>query len=109
MSDSRSNYAILKEAILRRQQIRAVYDGLPREFCPQVLGTKDGEIHCLVYQFGGISSQGPVTPGSSHNWRCLVVDRLSDVVVQEGVWYSAPLNAAAQTCVDDVHAAVSGE
>ena len=63
-------YDLLREAILNRRQVVAVCHGLPREFCPHVLGTKDDEEHCLAYQFGGASASGPLVPGSPANWRC---------------------------------------
>src|SRR2546429_2508567 len=34
----RSTYELLREAILGRRQVWAVYHGLPRAFCPHILG-----------------------------------------------------------------------
>jgi len=103
-----TSYGLLRDAVVKRRQVRAVYDGLPREFCPHVLGTKDGEAHCLGYQFGGQSSAGPITPGSTGNWRCFVVAKLTHVSLQEGPWYTAPNWDRRQTCVDRVDVEAEG-
>src|SRR2546428_13715170 len=95
-------YDLLKEAILKHRQVVAVYHGLPREFCPHVLGTKDGKEHCLAYQFGGQSSTGPIVPGSTDNWRCFLVSELSDVSLRDGLWFSAGNWDRRQTCVGRV-------
>ena len=97
-----TTYALLREAMVRRRQVRAVYDGLPREFCPHVLGANDGEAHCLGYQFAGQSTTEPITPGSTGNWRCFVVAKLAHVSLHEGRWYTAPNWDRRQTCVDRV-------
>ncbi len=44
-------YALLEHAIAHREQVIATYDGERREFCPHVLGTKNGARHVLGYQF----------------------------------------------------------
>jgi hypothetical protein len=100
-------YDMLREAIVERRQVRAMYDGQPREFCPHVLGTKDGEAHCLGYQFGGQSTTRPITPGSPANWRCFVVAKLTDVSLHEGPWYTAPNWDRRQTCVEGVDVEVT--
>jgi hypothetical protein len=46
-------YELLRRAAARRQSVAAIYDGLPRLFCPHVLGRKAGRFHALVYQIGG--------------------------------------------------------
>jgi len=72
-----TTYELLREAILGRRQVWAVYHGLPRAFCPHILGAKGSERHCLGYQFAGESTSGAITPGSPDNWRCFAVDGLS--------------------------------
>jgi len=44
-------YELLRRAIVERRQVVAVYDGLRRELCPHRLGTKNGRLQCLFYQF----------------------------------------------------------
>ena len=97
-----SVYRLLRNAILRRQQVLAVYKGLPRNMCPHAIGTKGGRAHCLVYQFGGRSSSRAIVPGSPANWRCMIVDELSEVRVREGAWYTAWNYGRASSCIDRV-------
>ena len=93
---------LLRAAIATRKQVIARYRGEPREFCPHILGTKNGKFQCLVYQFAGFSSKGLV-PGSPANIRCLVVEELSVVSLRDGPWHTSPLFATStQTCVDVV-------
>ena len=58
-----TTYELLREAILGRRQVWAVYHGLPRAFRPHILGAKGSERHCLGYQFAGESTSGAITPG----------------------------------------------
>ncbi len=99
-SPALTTYELLREAILKRRQVWAVYHGLPRAFCPHVLGTKGSEQHCLSYQFAGETTSGAITPGSPDNWRCFTVDGLAQVSLREGPWFTAPNWDRRQTCVD---------
>jgi hypothetical protein len=90
----------LRLAILTRQQVVGLYGGHVREFCPHVLGRKQGEPRCLVYQFGGSSQTGPITPRSPDNWRCLKVDQLEVIQLRPGPWFSGPSHERDQRCVD---------
>lgn len=100
-------YAVIRDAILNRQQIKATYRGHPRELCPHVIGTKKGRPQALFYQFGGRSSSGLEPDGSARNWRCMFIDELSDVIAQDGDWHSAPNHSRPQTCVDDIDVEVT--
>ena len=102
-----TTHELLREAVLGRRQVRAVYRGLPRLFCPHVLGTKGDRLHCLAYQFAGESASGPVVPGSPDNWRCFVVDDLSEVAIQKGPWFTAANWDRRQTCVDRIDVEVT--
>jgi hypothetical protein len=95
-----SAYEIVRDAILNKRQIVAIYNGHYREMCPHVLGTKNGRRQALFYQFGGTSSTGLAPPGSMDNWRCILVDRLQEIAVRDGAWHSAPNHSRPQTCVD---------
>jgi hypothetical protein len=82
--------------------VAAIYDGLPRLLCPHVLGRKAGRLHALVYQIGGRSNSGlPVAPSEAGVWRCLVVEKLSQVELRADTWRSGP-GASRQTCIDEV-------
>ena len=100
-------YEALRQAILNKQQIIATYNGYSREMCPHVLGSKNGKLHCLFYQFGGHSSSGIIVPGSDKNWRCISISGLSQVTVQNGAWHTATNHSRRQTCIDVVDVEVS--
>ena len=95
-------YELLHLGAARRQPVAAVYDGLPRLLCPHVLGRKSGRLHVFFYQFGGSSHSGlPITPDGVGGWRCLAVEKLSQVEWSVDAWHTEP-RAARQTCIDDV-------
>jgi hypothetical protein len=91
-------YIVIRLAIQDKRQVRGWYRGHFRAFCPHALGTKNGKRQALVYQFEGSGSGGPVTGG----WRCLRIDRLTDVSLAPGEWCSGPTYHGASTCLDHV-------
>lgn len=97
-------YALVKQAIINKAQVIATYSGHRREMCPHVIGTKDGRRQALFYQFAGGSSSG-LPPGGE--WRCIPVDRLTDVSIQPGEWHTGVGHSKPQTCVDYVDAEVA--
>ncbi|GAI82958.1 unnamed protein product [marine sediment metagenome] len=97
-----NTYDLLKQAISKKQQVIATYNGYHREMCPHALGKKNGKEQCLFYQFAGESSSNPIIPGSEENWRCMSVNGLSGVSLQEGEWHTASNHSQPQTCIDDV-------
>lgn len=102
---------LIVEAIRGKKQVLAIYDGLRREMCPHVVGYKDGNPHCLFYQFAGESSgtiypQGD--PRAYQNWRCMDIDKLSNVRLRDGEWYSLSWHKRRQTCVDEILEQVTG-
>jgi hypothetical protein len=95
-------YELLRLAAVRRRAVSAIYDGRPRLLCPHVLGRKSGRLHALFYQFGGGSNSGlPVAPEGVGDWRCLAVEKLSQVEVRADAWHTEP-RVKRQTCVDEV-------
>jgi hypothetical protein len=95
-------YELLRRAAARRQPVAAIYGGLPRVFCPHVLGRKADRRHALVYQIGGRSNSGlPVIAAGGGVWRCLAVEKLSDVELRADGWHSGP-RSPRQTCIDEV-------
>ena len=98
----REIYLLLRLAAARRQPVAAVYDGLPRLLCPHVLGRKSGQLHMFCYQFGGSSHRGlPMVPGRVGGWRCLAVEKLSQVELRADAWHTEP-RSQRQTCIDEV-------
>ena len=95
-------YELLKDAVLNKRQVIAIYKGYRREMCPHTLGTKNGVAHCLFYQFGGESSSAVIVPGSDKNWRCIAIDGLTDVSIGDGEWHTAGNHRRPQSCIDQI-------
>src|SRR6266852_8799983 len=95
-------YALLRLAAARRQPVAATYDGLLRLLCPHVLGRKSGRLHVFCYEFGGSSNSG--LAGASETmggWRCLAVEKLSQVELRADAWHTEP-RSPRQTCIDEI-------
>lgn len=98
----RGTYLLLRLAATRRLPVAAVYDGLPRLLCPHVLGRKSGRLRVLCYQFGGNSNSGmAVASEAMGGWRCLAVEKLSQVELRADAWHTEP-RSPRQTCIDEV-------
>jgi len=91
-------YSLVRQAILEKKQVHAVFAGLPRRLCPHVIGAKNGRPQALFFQFGGSSRRGPLPAG---DWRCLPIDQLTDVSIHEGSWRTRR-HTQPQSCVDEV-------
>ena len=78
-------YQLFEQAMRARRQIVCMYGGYVREICPIILGHLRGEEKALTFQFGGQSKSG-LPPGCE--WRCLWIDKVSDVELREGPWVS---------------------
>src|SRR5712692_4184860 len=103
----REIYALLRLAAARRQPVAATYDGLLRLLCPHVLGRKSGRLHMFCYQFGGGSNSGlPMASGRVGGWRCLAVERLSQVELRADAWHTEP-RSPRQTCIDEIDLGVA--
>jgi hypothetical protein len=77
-----------------------MYDGCSRRLCPHRLGwNKDEERRVLCYQYGGDSVSGLDEPGARSNWRCLAVEKLSDVELTSDPWHTALNHSRPQTCI----------
>jgi hypothetical protein len=96
-------YALLRTAGERKQPVAAMYEGHPRLFCPHLLGRiKQGRRNAFCYQFGGASVSGLRTVSAGvGGWRCIVVDKLSQVELQSGGWHTEP-RSSRQTCIEEV-------
>jgi hypothetical protein len=96
---------IVKLAILNKSALSAVYNGRIRLLCPHTLGEdKDGNYQALFYQFGGESASRPIqSDGSPDNWRCLALNKLSNIKKSERGWHTAPNHSRPQTCVKRIH------
>jgi hypothetical protein len=96
-------YELLRTAGARKQPVAAMYEGHHRLFCPHLLGrSKQGRRNAFCYQFGGASVSGLRTVSAGvGGWRCIVVDKLSQVELQSGGWHTEP-RSSRQTCVQEV-------
>jgi hypothetical protein len=94
-------YRLVWNAVSRRCPIAATYRGRRRWLCPHRLGRNAaGELRVLCYQYAGESASGLEPVGSPANWRCMEVERLSQVELREqDVWQTAPNHSRPATCV----------
>jgi hypothetical protein len=85
-------YALLRGAAARKLPMAAIDNGLPRLLCPHVLGrNREGRLRALCYQFGGESGSGlQMAPEGMGGWRCIAVDKLSQVALRAGAWHTEP-------------------
>jgi hypothetical protein len=93
-------YRLVWTAIRQRQSIEATYQRRLRLFCPHRLGRNAaGQVRVVCYQYGGESQSGLQPVGSSANWRCVVLEKLSEVKLLEHAWRTAPNHSRPGSCV----------
>jgi hypothetical protein len=98
--ETSSTFELIKQAILEKKLISAVYHERQRDLCPHVLGWKAEHEHALFFQVGGESAKGIESGGS---WRCLNLDELSEVEIREGEFRTGPgYYDNPQKCVDTI-------
>lgn len=96
-------YELLRTSLLSRTPVSATYNGKHRLLCPHVLGrNKDDVPYALCYQFGGRSNSGLKQSGSADNWRCICVEKLTNVELIEGRWHTPAEHSRPQTCIATV-------
>jgi hypothetical protein len=108
------NETLLREAILEKRPIYAVYQGFRRWLCPHVLGYKGNRLQLLAYQYSGESASGAIaTPpdpeyGPPQNWRCMDVAQIESLaLLQPGDWFTSIRRGGGQSCVYHVVAQVT--
>ena len=89
-------YDLFSQAMFERKQVLCLYDGHPRELCPIILGHSNGQEKALTYQFGGKSQSGLPRAGQ---WRCLWLDKVSNVQLRDGPWRAGEAHTQPQGCV----------
>jgi hypothetical protein len=93
-------YDLVWAAVASRRPIECQYHRRPRLFCPHRLGrNKAGHLRVLCYQYGGESESGLEPAGSPANWRCVTLEKLSQVKLVEGNWRTAPNHSRPASCV----------
>jgi hypothetical protein len=100
-------YDLIRNAVLARFSLSALYEGHLRLFSPFVLGRKAGDPHVLAYQFGGTSHKKLAPDGSPENWRCLRVSELTELNLLPGAWHGPRKGRSAQHCIDQVDVSAS--
>ena len=101
MGLSMDSYAIIRQAVLDRCSLTAMYEGRIRHFSPHCLGTDKGGGHnVLGFQYGGQTTKRPLPPGGS--WRCFNVGNLSNVVRNKDAWHAGFEHSRPNTCVSHV-------
>jgi hypothetical protein len=96
-------YALLHTAAAGKRPVAAMYGGLPRLLCPHVLGrNREGSLRAFCYQFGSNSGSGLRSrPEGIGGWRCIAVDKLSEVELLTGAWRTEP-RSSQQSCVEEI-------
>ena len=62
---------------------------------------KSGRLRVLCYQFGGNSHNGlALASEAMGGWRCLAVEKLSQVQLRADAWHTEP-RSPRQTCIDE--------
>jgi hypothetical protein len=95
-------YRLVWTAVASKRPIEARYQGRPPPFCPHRLGrNKQKQLRMLCYQYGGESESGLQPLGSPANWRCVALEKLSQVRLLEDAWHTAPNHSRPASCVVD--------
>ena len=93
-------YELIRSSLISRKPVSAMYKGKPRLFCPHVLGRNRNDVpYALCYQFGGESKSGLVSGPSPDNWRCICIEKLTQVELIEGSWHSPGTHSRPQSCI----------
>lgn len=101
-----SKAVIIKQAIRRKHNLKAWYQGHLREFSPHSIGWDNhGRHHVFAWQFAGGSSQELPPQGE---WRCFVVEDLTRLASVPGRWRSDPSWRRPNVCVTRIELAVGG-
>jgi hypothetical protein len=90
-------HALFLAAMRERRQIVCRYQGHRREICPILLGRTGLEEKALVFQFGGSTSAGPVSPPGA--WKCFRLAEVRDIALRDGPWHDGARHSASQSCM----------
>jgi hypothetical protein len=91
------SYSIIRQAILDRSCLTAIYQNRLRHFSPHAIGKDDdGETHVMAFQYAGQSSR-PLPPRGE--WRCFEVSKLRNVIRNSDTWHTGFDHGRPNTCV----------
>ena len=96
-------YSLLRTAATCKQPVAAMYKGLPRLLCPHLLGrNREGLLRAFCHQYGRESGSGlRPAPEGIGGWRCIAIEKLSQVELQVGGWRTEPYSDR-QHCVKEI-------
>lgn len=93
------NYEKIKTAITNKQSMTCYYNRYLRKISPHAIGRKNATDHVLVYQYGGYSKSG-LKWDRSKNWRCIEVDKITHLTINDDSFQSANNHSRPQNCID---------
>jgi hypothetical protein len=85
-------YTLVLRAMRERKQLLCTYQGRRREVCPILLGRTGLEEKSLVFQFGGETSGGRISPPGE--WKCLRLEDVCDIALRDGPWHAGGTHSA---------------
>jgi len=94
-------YTQIRAAIANKKQVTAIYDDQRREMCPHAIGRGPlGNEQALFYQFAGTSSRGDIANlPEVERWRCMALEKLSDIEVRDGDWHTSDNHSVPSSCL----------
>lgn len=99
------SYSLLRQAVLDRVSLTAMYQGRIRKFSPHSLGLDSGgDEHVMTYQYGGDSSKGLPLGGE---WRCFRVAGLSSITRNGDSWHTSTNHSRPNNCVTRIDVQVT--
>jgi hypothetical protein len=100
---------LIRAAMLEKAPLRAIYDGEVRLLCPHILGrNREGHVRILCLQIGGKSVSGLQQDGQG-DWRCLALEKFSNVEPSEALWQSPESSLRRPKCMDQIDLEVTGQ
>jgi hypothetical protein len=96
-----ATYDLVRQAIIAKKCVTCFYNGYLRKMTPHVIGTKNNVRQALFYQYGGESSSGLSTDPTQH-WRCIPIDKIESLSINDDVFQTAYNHSRKQTCVDNI-------
>ncbi len=96
-----TTYDLVKQAILNKQCVTCNYNGYLRIMTAFVSGTKNGRQQTLFYQYVGQSSSG-LSTDPTKNWRCVPIDKIENLCINNDFFQTANNHSRTQTCVDSI-------
>lgn len=99
------SYDIIRQAVLDKCSLTAIYQGHIRHFSPHAIGrSNDGNANVMGYQYAGQTSTQLPPDGE---WRCFEVRQLSNIQRNGDGWHTREDHSKPNTCVTQIDVQVS--